>query len=78
VVDFLEQGLSAVYTFFEPDLSQRSLGSYVILWQISKCRELGLPHLYLGYWIKGCDKMEYKSKFRPMEFLIDGRWTKIT
>ena len=78
VVDFLEQGLSAVYTFFEPDLSQRSLGSYVILWQISKCRELGLPHLYLGYWIKGCDKMEYKSKFRPMEFLVDGRWTKIT
>ena len=78
VVDFLEQGLSAVYTFFEPDLSQRSLGSYVILWQIGKCRELGLPHLYLGYWIKGCDKMEYKSKFRPMEFLIDGRWTKIT
>lgn len=78
VVDFLEQGLSAVYTFFEPDLPQRSLGNYVILWQISKCRELGLAHLYLGYWIKGCDKMEYKSKFRPMEFLIDGHWTKIT
>ncbi len=78
VVDFLEQGLSAVYTFFEPDLPQRSLGNYVILWQISKCRELGLPRLYLGYWIKGCDKMEYKSKFRPMEFLIDGHWTKIT
>ncbi len=78
VVDFLGQGLSAVYTFFEPDLPQRSLGNYVILWQISKCRELGLPRLYLGYWIKGCDKMEYKSKFRPMEFLIDGHWTKIT
>ena len=78
VVDFLEQGLSAVYTFFEPDLPQRSLGNYVILRQISKCRELGLPHLYLGYWIKGCDNMEYKSKFQPMEFLIDGHWTKIT
>ena len=78
VVDFLEQGLSAVYTFFEPDLPQRSLGNYVILWQISKCRTLGLPHLYLGYWIKGCDNMEYKSKFRPMEFLIDGHWTNIT
>ena len=77
VVDFLEQGLSAVYTFFEPDLPQRSLGNYVILWQISKCRELGLPYLYLGYWIKGCDKMEYKSKFKPMEFLIDGHWTRI-
>ena len=78
VVDFLEHGLSAVYTFFEPDLPQRSLGNYVILRQISKCRELGLPHLYLGYWIKGCDNMEYKSKFQPMEFLIDGHWTKIT
>ena len=77
VVDFLEHGLSAVYTFFEPDLPQRSLGNYVILRQISKCRELGLPHLYLGYWIKGCDNMEYKSKFQPMEFLIDGHWTKI-
>jgi len=78
VVDFLEHGLSAVYTFFEPDLPQRSLGNFVILWQINKCRELGLPHLYLGYWIKGCDKMEYKSKFRPLEFLIDGHWTKST
>lgn len=78
VVDFLEQGLSAVYTYFEPDLPQRSLGNFVILWQIKKCRELELPHLYLGYWIKGCDKMEYKSKFRPMEFLINGHWTKVT
>jgi len=74
VVDFLEQGLSAVYTFFDPDQSQRSLGNFAILWQITKCQELGLPYLFLGYWIKGCGKMEYKSKFRPLEMLINGRW----
>ena len=77
VVDLLEQGLSAVYTFFEPDLPQRSLGNFIILWQINKCRELGLSYLYLGYWIKDCAKMDYKSKFRPMEFLIDGNWTSV-
>ena len=76
VVDLLEQGLSAVYTFFEPDLPKRSLGSFVILWQIKKCQELGLPYLYLGYWVKGCRKMEYKSKFRPLEILTYGHWTK--
>ena len=74
VVDFLEQGLSAVSTFFDPEKSQRSLGNYAILWQIKKCQELGLSHLFLGYWIKGCGKMEYKSKFRPLEMLINGRW----
>jgi len=74
VVDFLEQGLSAVYTFFDPDQSQRSLGNFAILWQIKKCQELGLPYLFLGYWIKGCGKMEYKSKFRPLEMLINGCW----
>ena len=74
VVDFLEQGLSAVYTFFDPDQSQRSLGNFAILWQITKCQELGLPYLFLGYWIKGCGKMEYKSKFRPLEMMINGRW----
>jgi len=76
VVDLLERGLSAVYTFFEPDLPKRSLGNFVILWQINKCRELGLPYLYLGYWVKGCRKMEYKSKFRPLEILTYGNWTK--
>lgn len=74
VVDFLEQGLSAVYTFFDPDESPRSLGNFAILWQIKKCEELGLPYLFLGYWVKGCGKMEYKSKFRPLEMLINGRW----
>ena len=77
VVDVLEQGLSAVYTFFDPDLSQRSLGNFAILWQIQRCQQLGLPYLFLGYWIKGCGKMEYKSKFRPLEMLINGRWVLI-
>ena len=74
VVDFLNQGLSAVYTFFDPDQGQRSLGNFAILWQIKTCQRLGLPYLFLGYWIKGCGKMEYKSKFRPLEMLIKGRW----
>ena len=52
VTDMLQQGLSAVYTYFDPDLTDRSLGNYVILWQIEKTRSTGLPYLYLGYWIK--------------------------
>ena len=74
VVDLLEHGLSAVYTFFDPELQHLSLGRYAILWQIEKSKELGLPYLFLGYWIKGCTKMQYKSDFRPLEMLIDGRW----
>ena len=77
VVDQLEQGLSAVYTFFDPNESHRSMGKYAILWQIGKCQELDLPYLFLGYWIKGCAKMQYKSDFRPLEMLLDGRWVLI-
>lgn len=78
VTDVLEQGLSAVYTFFEPDLPARSFGNYVILWQIQHCQELGLPYLFLGYWIKGCQKMQYKSEYRPLELLVDGSWILLT
>ena len=74
VTDQLSQGLSAVYTFFDPSLNSRSLGSYVILWQIEEARRLKLPYVYLGYWIKDCKKMQYKSSFRPIELLIDGDW----
>ena len=74
VTDVLEQGLSAVYTFFDPDLENRSPGKYAILWQIQKCQEMGLAYLYLGYWIKNCAKMQYKSSFRPLEMLLNGRW----
>ena len=74
VTDALEQGLSAVYTFFDPLLTQRSLGNFVILWQIEKARAMNLPYLFLGYWIKNCPKMQYKSSFRPIQLLIDGKW----
>ena len=74
VVDQLEQGLSAVYTFYDTDFKNRSLGRYSILWQIARCQNMGLPYLFLGYWIKDCDKMHYKISFRPVELLLDGQW----
>lgn len=74
VIDQLEHGLSAVYTFFEPSLAKRSLGMFAILWQIEYCRSEGLPYLYLGYWIKDCGKMDYKSSFRPLQLLLEGKW----
>lgn len=75
VVDELRDGLSAIYTFYEPDERRRGLGSYAILWQIQRARELGLDYLYLGYWIRGCRKMAYKSAYRPLELYINSRWT---
>lgn len=77
VVDVLDRGLSAVYTFFDPDQSKRSLGNFAILWQVHAARERQLPYLYLGYWIKGCAKMQYKSSFRPIEMLIDNKWVRL-
>jgi len=77
VVDLLEHGLSAVYTFFDPRLKNLSLGKFAILWQIQKCRDMGLPYLFLGYWIRNCPKMQYKSSFRPLEMLLNGRWVLI-
>ncbi len=77
VTDVLEQGLSAVYTFFDPDHSRRSLGNYVILWQIQQAAKMHLPYLFLGYWIRDCAKMKYKSDFRPLELFIEGRWCQV-
>lgn len=74
LIDILDDGLSSVYTFFDPDLPRSSLGVYNILWQLAQCQALGLPYLYLGYWIAESRKMAYKSRFRPLEGLIDGRW----
>lgn len=74
VSDVLDTGLSAVYTFFDPLLEKRSLGNFAILWQIEQVRVMGLEYLYLGYWIKDCAKMEYKSTFRPLEMLMKGEW----
>ena len=74
VTDVLPQGLSAVYTFYAPEHAARGLGTCAILHQIRWARDEGFPHLYLGYWIAGHDKMHYKSRFRPLETLLDGCW----
>lgn len=75
IIDVLDAGLSSVYTFYEPDLPNTSYGTYAILWQIAQCRNLGLPYLYLGYWIRHSRKMAYKSQFRPLEALQHGHWS---
>jgi leucyl-tRNA---protein transferase len=75
LVDRLGDGLSSVYTFFEPHHPSASYGTFSILWQIERCRELGLPYLYLGYWIRESPKMAYKATFRPIEGLTGGKWS---
>jgi arginyl-tRNA--protein-N-Asp/Glu arginylyltransferase len=77
LVDRLADGLSSVYTFFEPQVPGTSYGTFSILWQIERCRALGLPHLYLGYWIAESQKMAYKATFRPSEGLIAGNWKRL-
>lgn len=72
--DRLNTGLSATYTFFDADQAERSFGTFAILSQIELCRELGLPYLYLGYWVPGSAQMTYKSDFRPMDILVNRRW----
>ncbi|MBM3405822.1 MAG: arginyltransferase [Betaproteobacteria bacterium] len=77
IIDILNDGLSSVYTFFDPDVPHASFGTFNIVWQIEQCRQLNLPYLYLGYWIASSRKMSYKANFRPVERLSEGRWERM-
>ena len=74
LIDVVSDGLSSVYTFYDPDRPHAGYGTYGILWQIAQCIANGLPYLYLGYWIRASRKMAYKADFRPIEGYIDGQW----
>ncbi|WP_062308869.1 arginyltransferase [Polynucleobacter sinensis] len=77
MIDILNQGISSVYTFFDTNNPSASYGTFSILWQIQQSLGLGLPYLYLGYYIKESEKMSYKANFQPMEGLVDGHWQAI-
>jgi leucyl-tRNA---protein transferase len=74
LTDVLTDGLSMVYSFFEPEHGDRSLGTFMILDHIARARRMGLPHLYLGYWVNGSRKMDYKGRFLPQERLMADGW----
>lgn len=76
--DRLDDGISAVYTFYDPSETKRSLGTFAIMQQIEWARAHALPYVYLGYWVPQAEKMRYKSRFLPLEVLLDGRWQRIS
>jgi leucyl-tRNA---protein transferase len=77
LTDILTDGLSMVYSFFEPDEEDRSLGTLMILDQIARAKSLGLQYLYLGYWVQGSQKMDYKGRFKPQERLGPEGWARV-
>jgi len=78
VTDIVSDGISAVYSFFEPEMTKNSLGTYCVLKQIEYAKELGLDYVYLGYWIKDHAKMHYKSNFKPLQLFKDEQWQQTT
>lgn len=78
VVDVMVDGLSAIYTFYDPAEDARSLGRFAILWQVERCRSEALPYVYLGYWIRNCRKMAYKADYQPLELLVNNQWQRST
>jgi arginine-tRNA-protein transferase len=77
LTDVLGDGLSMVYSFFDPDEGLRSLGTFMILDHIARARRMGLPYVYLGYWVRGSRKMDYKGRFLPQERLMAEGWTQV-
>lgn len=77
LTDVLQDGLSMVYSFYDPALTSRSLGTFMILDHIARAKTLGLPYLYLGYWVEGSQKMDYKARFRPQQRLLPQGWTRV-
>lgn len=77
VIDYVQDGLSALYTFYDPDLPRQALGVHAILWQIEECQRLDLPYLYMGYWINDCQKMSYKTHYQPQEHLMGEEWVRL-
>ena len=78
LVDVLADGLSLVYSFYDPSIGRRSPGSFVILDHVVQARLTGLPYVYLGYWVSGSIKMDYKSRFNPLEVLKPGGWVPLS
>ena len=77
LTDVLGDGLSMVYSFYDPDDGDRRLGTFMILDHIERARTMGLPYVYLGYWVEGSRKMDYKGRFLPQERLMPSGWTRI-
>ena len=77
IVDLLDNALSAVYTFFDPKFSSYSLGTYAVLWQLNHAEQMGFEFVYLGFWIKNCQKMSYKTQFQPIQGFIENEWKQI-
>ena len=75
LTDVLSDGLSMVYSFYDPEIArERSLGTFLILDHIERARRMGLPYVYLGYWVEGAKKMDYKKRFLPQERLLQSGW----